>query len=82
MVQFGQNAGPRHLRIFGYVNNLKSKQITQDETRLKDTRLLGVFGLVWNLLYTITPEPVIVACEKAMDAAELPRMATAYDTAG
>jgi hypothetical protein len=82
MIQFGQNAGPRHLRVFGYVRNLKDANITANEQVCKDARLLGVFGLVWNLIRTVSPKPVILACETAMDAAGMPRMGTKQDEKG
>jgi hypothetical protein len=74
MVQFGQNAGPRHLRVFGLVRNLKDKNLPIDSLLEKDHRLLGAFGMVWNLFLSITPAPVIEVCNAAMDDVGIPRM--------
>ena len=82
MVQYGQNAGPRHLRFFGYVRNIKARRMQETDRIRKDRNLLGVFGLVWNLLRANLPEPTITACEDAMDRAGLPRMGTMHDQSG
>jgi hypothetical protein len=82
MVQFGQNAGPRHLSIFGFVNNIRNKKLTQTDRTHKDRKLLGLFGLVWNLLRSKLPDSTINACETAMDAAGIPHMGTVEDSSG
>jgi hypothetical protein len=79
MIQFGQNAGPRHLSIFGHVRNLKDAHISAADREKKDQRLLGIFGLVWNLFVAISPAPTIDACNRAMDDSGIPRMETADD---
>lgn len=79
MVQYGQNAGPRHLRVFGHVRNLKNTNISKSDQTEKDHRLLGIFGIVWNLFLAIAPAPVIEACNKAMDEVGIPRMESVYD---
>ena len=82
MVQYGLNAGPRHLRVFGHVRNLKNAKISKTEQAEKDCRLLGIFGIVWNLFLAIAPAPVIDACNQAMDKADIPRMEAIYDENG
>jgi hypothetical protein len=82
MSQFGQNAGPCHLSVFGYVCNIKDKKMTETDHTRKDHELLGAFGLVWNMLSVSVPAPVMEACETAMDLAGLPRMGTKEDSAG
>jgi hypothetical protein len=82
MVQFGQNSGPRHLSIFGYVRNIKSQKMTETERTEKDRALLGIFAIVWNLLRVHLPAPTIEACEAAMDDADIPRMGTNHDPSG
>ena len=79
MIQFGQNAGPRHLSVFGHVKNLKSTKITSSEKVQKDCQLLGIFGLSWNTMKGIVPASVIDVCEDAMQREDLPRMETAED---
>ena len=72
MIQFGQNAGPCHLRVFGHVCNLKDTDITVSERMQKNCRLLGAFGIAWNLLLAVSPALVIETCNKAMDQAGIP----------
>jgi hypothetical protein len=48
----------------------------------KDCRLLGAFGITWNLFLAISPASVIKACNTAMDAAGMPRMETESDQKG
>ena len=43
MIQFGQNAGPWHLRFYGLVNNIIHKSMTHTEREAKDKAILGVF---------------------------------------
>ena len=82
MVQFGQNAGPRHLSVFGYVRNIKSKKMVESDITRKDRDLLGVFAIVWNVLRANLPASVVEACEDAMDEAGLPKMGTEKDPSG
>ena len=82
MVQYGQNAGSHHLHVFGHVHNLKNAKISKIEHAQKDCRLLGVFGIVWNIFLAIAPAPVIDACNQAMDKADIPRMQSIHDENG
>jgi hypothetical protein len=81
MVQFGLNAGPCHLCVFGHVHNIK--KIMPDNERLaQDQRILGAFGLVWNILHANLPREVIGHCDQAMDVQGMPSMSTVEDTSG
>jgi hypothetical protein len=79
MVQFGQNSGPCHLSVFGYVHNIKNASMADSERTRKDRELLGIFAIVWNLLRAHLPAPTIEACENAMDEAHIQRMGTEND---
>jgi hypothetical protein len=81
MIQFGSNAGPRHLRIFGHVRNIK-KQMSDSDKFVKDRRILGVFGLVWNILKATLPQEVMGHCEAKMKVEGMPQMGTAEDRDG
>jgi hypothetical protein len=79
MIQFGQNAGPRHLRVFGHVRNLKDSSMPSSERIAKDHRLLGVFAFTWNLFLAISPVSTINACNSAMEKADVPQRETGHD---
>ncbi|KAG1836227.1 hypothetical protein C8R48DRAFT_744111 [Suillus tomentosus] len=75
LVQFGWNAGPRHARVFGLVNNLTNKKKLSMTTRQqKDSRALGILALSWNLLVASLPAEVSTSCIEAIGEAGLPAM--------
>ncbi|KAG0701054.1 hypothetical protein DFH29DRAFT_1000545 [Suillus ampliporus] len=80
LIQFGWNAGPRHARVFGLVNNLANKRLPMTERQEKDSRALGILTLSWNLLVPSLPAEVSMACIQAMDEAGLPPMAVRGDS--
>ncbi|KAG2031094.1 hypothetical protein BDR03DRAFT_986629 [Suillus americanus] len=59
LIQFGQNAGPCHARVFGLVNNLTSKKLSMTARQKKDTHALGILALSWNLLVASLPAEAI-----------------------
>jgi len=74
MIQFGQNAGPRHMRFYGIVNNIKQKNMPTTIQEDKDRRILGVFSLTWAIFQNCMPKDVTDACEQAIEASEMPNM--------
>ncbi|KAG1898466.1 uncharacterized protein F5891DRAFT_955406, partial [Suillus fuscotomentosus] len=75
LVQFGWNAGPRHARVFGLVNNLTNKKKLSMTTRQqKDSHALGILALSWNLLIASLPAEVSTSCIEAIGEAGLPAM--------
>jgi hypothetical protein len=82
LIQFGWNAGPRHARVFGLVNNLTSKKLPMTERQAKDMRALGILALSWNLLVASLPAEVSSACIRAIDEAGLPPMTVRGDAKG
>jgi hypothetical protein len=79
MVQFGENAGARHVRVFSVVNNLLRKNIDPSERQRKDRQILGVFGLSWALFQSAMPKQVTDTCEVALEASGMPRMTYSND---
>jgi hypothetical protein len=79
MVQYGQNAGPRHLCVFGHVRNLINSQINKSECTEKDHHLLGIFDIIWNIFLSHAPASVIDTCNKVMDDAGVPHMESVGD---
>ncbi|KAG1720219.1 hypothetical protein EDB19DRAFT_2044708 [Suillus lakei] len=59
LIQFGWNAGPRHARVFGLVNNLTNKRLSMTARQQKDSRALGILALSWNLLVASLPAEAI-----------------------
>ncbi|KAG1798268.1 uncharacterized protein HD556DRAFT_1440608 [Suillus plorans] len=75
LIQFGWNAGPRHARVFGLVNNLTNKKRLSMTTRQqKGSCALGILALSWNLLVASLPAEVSTSCIEAIDEAGLPPM--------
>jgi hypothetical protein len=82
MIQFGQNAGPWHMRFYGLVNNIKQKTMSTTIQEDKDRRILGVFGLSWAVFQSSMPKDVTDACEQAIETSLMPRMSYKNDTEG
>ena len=82
MIQFGQNAGPWHLRFYGLVNNIIRKSMTHTEREAKDKAILGVFGLSWALFQSVMPQQVTDACDRALDDSGMPTMTYEGDMKG
>ncbi|TDL17106.1 hypothetical protein BD410DRAFT_694296, partial [Rickenella mellea] len=74
MIQFGYNAGPRHRRFWGLVNNIKKKNLPQDERSQKDQNILGIMTLLWNICKAHMLNSIVADCDKVMDDAGMPRM--------
>ncbi|KAI6046200.1 hypothetical protein EDC04DRAFT_2888345 [Pisolithus marmoratus] len=82
LIQYGWNAGARHLRVFGLVNNLTQKtrkNLTDDEHQQKDGAILGILALTWKLLTKTLPEEVVAPTRAAIADAGLPPMASKED---
>jgi hypothetical protein len=82
MIQYGQNAGPWHLRFYGLVNNLLRKKITASERDQKDRQILGVFGLSWAIFQSVLPKAVTDACEEATEKSGMSSMTYRGDNDG
>ncbi|KAG1741683.1 hypothetical protein EDB19DRAFT_1972393 [Suillus lakei] len=80
LIQFGWNAGPRHARVFGLVNNLTNKRLSMTARQQKDSRALGILALSWNLLVASLPAEVSTSCIEAIDGAGLPSMTIKGDS--
>ncbi|KAH7903594.1 hypothetical protein BJ138DRAFT_1107542 [Hygrophoropsis aurantiaca] len=74
LVQYGWNAGARHLRVFGLVNNITNRNISSNAHKEKDQSLLGIFALSWNLLVASLPREVVNLTKGAIADAGLPFM--------
>ncbi|KAI6149155.1 hypothetical protein BKA82DRAFT_1001376 [Pisolithus tinctorius] len=79
LIQYGWNAGARHVQVFGLVRNLTKKNLTNDERQQKDGAILGILALTWNLLTTTLPEEVVAPTKAAIADAGLPSMASKDD---
>ena len=82
MIQFGQNAGARHLRVYGLVNNLRRKSLTNEEREVKNCRILGVFALSWAIFQSSMPKEITDACDEAIQHSEMDSMTHIADTDG
>lgn len=82
MIQFGQNAGPWHMHLYGIVNNIKQKNMARTVQEDKDRRILGVFGLTWAIFQSAMPKDVTDACEQAIQTSEMPSMTYKGSTKG
>ena len=81
MIQYGNNAGPWHLRIYGLVNNLLPKQkLSVSEQHMKDERILGAFGITWAILQNAMPREVTDACDQTITASGMPSMTHGSDS--
>ena len=81
MVQNGLNAGPRHSRIWGFVNNLKCKWSSGDRLA-KDTRILGVLAIAFNIFCAKSPKEVVDGTLKAIESSGMPVFGVPNDTCG
>jgi hypothetical protein len=82
MLQFGENAGARHVRVYSVVNNLLRKNIDPSERERKDRQILGVFGLSWALFQSVMPKEVTDVCEGTLEASGMPHMTYSDDPSG
>jgi hypothetical protein len=82
MLQFGQNAGARHVRIYSIVNNILRQNINPTERQHKDKQILGVFGLTWAMFQSVMPKEVTDACELTLESSGMPRMTYLNDPSG
>ena len=82
MIQFGQNAGQRHRRFYGFVKNIVRKGLSQSERERKDRQILGVFGLSWAVFQSVLPKQVTDACDEATDKSGMSSMTYESDSGG
>ncbi|KAF8468553.1 hypothetical protein JB92DRAFT_2773247, partial [Gautieria morchelliformis] len=73
MVQVGYNSDPRHLSVWGFVQNLKkNKTWSTDEKFKKDRPTLGAIALSWNLFTSVAPKEVMDALQEQIRLAGMP----------
>jgi len=82
MLQFGQNAGARNIRVYGIVNNLLRKNLSSSEREAKDRRILGAFGIAWAILQSNMPKEVTDACDQAIASSGMDTMTYMSDSEG
>ncbi|KIO07561.1 hypothetical protein M404DRAFT_997744 [Pisolithus tinctorius Marx 270] len=82
MIQYGWNTGACPLHVFGLVENLRDRKLTDDEHHEKNGAILDILALTRNLLIRTLLEEVVamVAPTKAAIAASgLPPLASECD---
>ncbi|KZV84444.1 hypothetical protein EXIGLDRAFT_700427 [Exidia glandulosa HHB12029] len=87
MIQFGQNTGQRNVwvdgcRVFGDVRNIsqsKRAAFGEDLVAAKNRRLLGIIGIMWNMVCAAVPDDVMDQLHAVIADAGIPPMHAAGD---
>lgn len=74
MVQLGYNAGPRHCRIFGLVNNFKSTKLALETKSKQDEQAIGALSFFWHLIRSHAPKEVVESVEAAIEQSGMPEI--------
>lgn len=74
-MQFGWNAGPHHVTIFGLAKSYV-KEIGKNAMIVHDKDLVAVFSIMWGLVESLIPEEVVSEVNMQLDMEGMPRMAT------
>lgn len=75
MTQLGYNAGPRHARVWGLAKSF-TKKLPLDTQVQRDRDCVALVSMVWSMIQANMPSEVVDPMEDALDAVEMPRLAT------
>jgi hypothetical protein len=73
LAQFGQNAGQWHKRAFSYVHNFVPSKIDKDTKYERDSLLLGIGSLAWNIMRSKAPKEIVDSIEASIDRSQMLR---------
>lgn len=78
MVQLGYNAGPRHCRVFGLVNNFKSAKLALETKAKQDEQAIGALSFFWHLIQSHAPKEVVDSVNSAIEQSGMPEIGSRF----